>query len=498
MIAFSRYAPNLDDLLWFEDIYFGEINFFYNAGGSPREGRFYPFANVDLLLLMKISHSPYLFFGVNAMLCVIFCVIYLKILDSSNGKNALNSAIIALFIMSAGFVRVFFGICYPEKLQIIWIALFMLFSLRVTQNPTPKNQLFGIIFLNIALYYKEPLFIAALAFGAVLLMYAISNHCKDLRKYAIYIIASALLYVALYVLLILAFWSVETYYKQHSFSYARDLTSFVINDSLIAFGFGGILLYRIYAVFVKKARIEPFFDGFLVASLAYLSVFIVLKMYDSYYLLPCYAFGIPAFIYFGRKYGRVLFIKICVILGLLGFFMQNLPQGIYNMIDLKAQGVQFHRTLDFIASYLKENKSAKVYVYGSGRGKQLYGYDVQIYSFHLVKYAISMRGVDGNAWDILRTNALYNDKADNFSVEFDTPKSGDLMIVNNKSVFGDSLKKARENGELLFKSGFSSVPYIALLPFTQYISAKYFSVNLSGGRTNFFRLPRETYIFRAK
>ena len=134
LVAFSRYAPNLDDLSWFENIYQNKIDFYLYTGGNPQEGRFYPFANIDLLLLMKISKSPYLFFSVNAVLFVIFCVLYLKILALSNGKTALNSLIVALLSLSVGFVIVFFGICYPEKLQVIWLSIFMLCSFCVIRD----------------------------------------------------------------------------------------------------------------------------------------------------------------------------------------------------------------------------------------------------------------------------------------------------------------------------------------------------------------------------
>lgn len=141
LVAFSRYAPNLDDLAWFAYISHEEMDFFYGGGGNPRDGRFYPFAFIDLLLLMKISTSPYLFFAVNAVLFVVFCVLYLKILELSNGKSALNSLIVALLTLSVGFVIVFFGICYPEKLQVIWLSIFMLCSFCVIRDMGGANPL---------------------------------------------------------------------------------------------------------------------------------------------------------------------------------------------------------------------------------------------------------------------------------------------------------------------------------------------------------------------
>ena len=507
LIAFSRYAPNLDDLPYFAYIYQNEMNFFTGGGGNPKNGRFYPFAFLDLLILMKISTSPYLFFSVNALLFALFCIIYIKILDLSNGKSALNSAIVVLVSLSFGFVIVFFGICYPEKIQIIWLSIFMLCSFCVIRDLSRDSykdsgksnrftQIFGILSLNIALYYKEPTFAAAFAFGVVLLVYAIQNHTHKLKKYALYIICSALLYALLYVLLVLVFNEISSLYtKNVEGTILREFVGCVLNDSLVIFAVGGILLYRIYAVLIKKARIEPFFDGLLAGSLAYFSVFVALKMYAPYYILPCFVLGMPALLYFSRKYFHNLFIKICLILGLFGFFTQNLPSGIYKMIDLKAQGVQYHRTLDFTASYLKANQNAEIYFQGIGQGYEIYGEEA---TFAVSWFEAYLR-IFHNVHIDLRTNApIGTHLAFGFNIYEGTPKSNDLIIVNNLNAYADSLSIAGQSGELIFQSGFHTIPYFALLPFVKYISVKYFSANLWGKNTNFFRMPTETYIFKVR
>lgn len=133
LVAFSRYAPNLDDSWIWLRIIEGKGNEIY-TGFRPQIGRFWTLGLVDLVLLMKISTSPYLFFAVNAVLFVVFCVLYLKILELSNGKNALNSLITALLTLSVGFVIVFFGICYAEKIQVIWLSIFMLCSFCVIRD----------------------------------------------------------------------------------------------------------------------------------------------------------------------------------------------------------------------------------------------------------------------------------------------------------------------------------------------------------------------------
>ena len=509
LVAFSRYAPNLDDSWIWLRIIEGKGNEIY-TGFRPQIGRFWTLGLVDLVLLMKISTSPYLFFVVNAVLFVVFCVLYLKILELSNGKSALNSLITALLTLSVGFVIVFFGICYAEKIQVIWLSIFMLCSFCVIRDmgggkstkSTQSHQIISIISLNIALYYKEPTFIAAFAFGAVLLIFAIQNRHKDLAKYAICIIFSACFYVFLYKLFI-----VDEVDKFYFVLTAKDifalLQGFALNESILTFSISGFLLYRIYCVLIKKERIEPFFDGLLVASLGYFSAFVVLKMHTLYYCLPCFVLGIPSVLYFSRKYWRNIFIKICLILGLFGFATQNLPSGIHKMIDFKAQGVQFHQTLDFVAQYLRKNNGANLYFEGIGRGRDIYDFEMEMRPFWFAEYLEKFYSVydfdlrtsapNGTRFQINQKGKYTLSNSDTIS----TPKSGDLIIVSNKSAFGDSLSVAQNRGELIFTSGFPSVPQIALMPFIKYLNAKYFKSDIFGKHNNFFALPRRTYVFRA-
>ncbi len=509
LVAFSRYAPNLDDSWIWLKIIEGKSNEIYN-GFKPQIGRFWTLGLVDLVLLMKISTSPYLFFGVNAVLFALFSTLYLKILNISNGKNALNAIITALLTLNISFVIVIFGIYYPEKLQVIWLSIFMLCSFCAIRDmgggksakSTQSYQIISIISLNIALYYKEPTFIAAFAFGAVLLISALQNRHKDLAKYALCIIFSACFYVFLYKLLI-----VDEVDKFYSALTAKDafalLQGFAFNESILTFSISGFLLYRIYCVCVKKERIEAYFDGLLCASFGYFSAFVVLKMYALYYCLPCFVLGIPSVLYFSRKYWHNMFVKICLILGLFGFFTQNLPSGIHKMIDLKAQGVQLHQTLDFVAQYLQQNKGANLYFEGIGRGREIYDFEVGMRPFWFAEYLEKFYSIyDFDLQTSAPNSADFrpNPKAKYTLLNSDmlsAPKGNDLIIVSNKSAFGDSLNRAGERGELIFVSGFPSIPHIALMPFIKYLNAKYFKSDIFGKNDNFFALPCRTYVFRA-
>ena len=507
LVAFSRYAPNLDDSWMWLRIIEGKMDEIY-MGFRPQIGRFWTLGLVELPILAKISTSPYLFFAFNALLFALFSALYLKILNISNGKSALNAFITALLSLSTAFVIVFFGICYGEKIQVIWLSIFMLcsfFAINGTgggrlAKSTQSHQIIGIIALNIALHYKEPTFIAAFAFGVVVLIFALQNRRKDLAKYALCVIFSACYFALLYYYLV--FGEIDkTYSALVAKSTLAVLWEYAINDSIVVFGVGGMVLFRAYRIIFKREKIEPYFDGLLCASFGYFSAFVVLKMSAPYYLLPCYAFGIPSLLYFGRKYFCNIFIKIVLFLGLFGFFAQNLPSGIHKMIDLKAQGVQFHRALDFVAQYLREHKSADIYFEGIGRGRELYDFEMEMRPLWFAEYLERVHKASN--FDLQTSAPNGADFRPNAKAKYtllnsemlSAPKSGDLIIVSNKSAFGDALARASTKGEVVYKSGFPSIPNIALAQFLRY------AWDLRQGaesRANYFVLSLQTYVIQAK
>lgn len=490
LVSFSRYAPNLDDMPFFLHIY--NDNAVEILKHTQNNMRFYPFGFLDLFILSKISSNPYLYFGFNATLFAVFCVIYLKMLDLSNGAKKINLAILATLTLSVGFVQVYFGICYPEKIQVFWLAIFMLSSFIMLNNPSKLPFLAGILSLNLALYYKEPTFILAIAFGLVYLIFSTQ------KRYAIYTLASAVLYGICYAFVLL-FNDDGKYSRlvEGSNAVAMTLRGYLdcaLSDSLIIFGIGGLFVYRIALVFIHKKPSLPFYDACLAGSFAYLGCIIGLGIYEEYYLLPCYVLGIPPLVYFFKLYFHKAFIKVILVFGLFGFLTQNLPSGIYSMINFKAQGVQLHRTLDFSAEYLKQNDKARLFFEGVGDGVNLYGFDNSIYVFSAVVYLHRIYGVNAVKW---KTNAKPYKDALLYTTSFDTPKKGDLIIYNQWSAF-DSPPAENLHKELIYTSGFPTIPRISLKWLLCYANAKYLKLEseVFWQGSNCFALPLQSQVFK--
>ena len=95
------------------------------------------------------------------------------------------------------------GICYPERMQIIFLLVFVLASLRFYQVAKCRYAWLGFISANLALYYKEPTFLMIGCFGFVGLCIA---YVRGLGRiacgYYAFLVASASVYLGIYLVAI--------------------------------------------------------------------------------------------------------------------------------------------------------------------------------------------------------------------------------------------------------------------------------------------------------
>ncbi|MGX2981845.1 hypothetical protein [Helicobacter sp. 23-1045] len=499
MVAFSRYTFNLDDIWMWLKIY--EKSPILDQQFNPQIGRFWIFGLQDLNFLMQISSSPYLFFSVNALGVAIFAFIYAKILHFTNANFIFNQLFVIALCLSYGFCVVNFGICYPEKLLIIFLCVFMFASYFVIYRKS--HFLLGIIALNIALYFKEPVFLVAFAVGAIFLAHSIKAKNLFLAKYALLILCSGALYALLY--LILIFPNMGKHYGRFTentdiaLETMRGFANYGINDSLIVIFLSTLALRRIYGILIKKEALEVYFDAFLGGAVIYFAVFMKLAIFESYYLLPCYVLGGASAIYFTKKYFKNIFVKIALFASLALFFTSNMPSGIYTMINLKAMGVQFHQTLEKTASYINSHPKTNIYFDGIGRGREMYA---EWYASYFGEYLQKLYGAKD--FDLRTKEANLKDFSLDLksawtlknSLAISTPQKGDLIILNNTTIYENRLEDLGQKYDLLFTSDFPTLPYFALKPMIKYLNKAIFGAKHDIlGHQNIFKYPLRSYIF---
>lgn len=489
MVAFSRYSFNLDDIWMWLEIYHNKPIF---NGYTPEFGRFFPLASLDLDLLMRLSPSPYIFFAFNALLVAGIGVMLWQILSALCGARYLWLRVVLLLgiLLHPGFVTIMLGICYPERMQAVFLLLFVLASLRFYNGYALRHAWLGVVSANIALYYKEPTFLMIGCFGLLGVLVAYQRGLgRRALVYAGSLVASAGVYLILYLLLI--FPKITGVYQRVEFesareawlAFARGMFNFALNDVFLLILLPAIALYRIYLIMRKKSKIHILWDSLLLSTLLYLGAFIKLKLFENYYLLPMYFMGFGAVVYFLwiEGYIKRLFFRALSVMCAIIFVVNTLPQGVYIYAWLKGEGLKFHSALEFIASKARGREELHLYFDGNGEDRKLHSRAYWIYTSEYLK-------------------ELYH--THNVKVHFDLERarSGDLILLNqssNKRVDSAYLADMERRYRLIYTSKYFTLPYIGLKPLlkTLFHSSKTLK-DATYGQENYFRLPMRDYIYQ--
>lgn len=508
-------------------------------GYNPSAGRFYPLAFIDLAALMQLSASPYLFFSFNALIVLAIGILLYILLDSAflDSTSHLNKPpkyhhplyllTLTLILFHPGFVTIMIGICYPERLQILFLLIFVLASASFYKTQNLKTALIGIIAANLSLYYKEPTFLIVGFFGVFHLFFlyltrhnakskAIKTAHKKLAIYYATLCLSALIFIALYMILIYP--NITNAYRREIFlsTYemvlyiAKGIINFGLNDCFLLIALPALAIYRFYAIAFKKDFTHLFWDSLIFSGLLYVCAFLALRLFEAYYLMPAYIISIGGIIYFLFHAPKMhkLILGFCLLL----FSINTLPQGIYTYIWLKTEGVKFHESLSFVANLAKNSdKPLTLYFDGNGRGEE---YNTWYWGF-FDKYLQEIYGVKN--FDI-KTNmpnskTLYDKPKlwlydPNFpltiynSPDITTPKSGDLIILNSSTKHNANkayLENLRQTHDEIFVSKAFGIPYFGLKPLIKTLFSKSQALqDATLNNKNVFKFPTHDHIYKVR
>ena len=487
MVVYSRYTFNLDDIWMWLNIYEGKAIF---NGYNPESGRFFPLASLDLNLLMYFTNNPYVYFVFNAILVGYFGVLLWRILSIITGGGRLWLRIVLLcgFLFHPGFVTIMLGICYPERMQIIFLLVFVLASLRFYQVAKCRYAWLGFISANLALYYKEPTFLMIGCFGFVGLCIA---YVRGLGRiacgYYASLVASASVYLGIYLVAIYPkitkiYQRVELSVREEWLAFARGIFNFTLNEVFLFVLLPSIVAYRIFLIVRKKSQIHILWDSLLLCSLLYVGAFLKLKLFENYYLLPVYivSFGSMVYFLFIEGYVKIVFFRIVTIICMVVFLINTIPQGINVYSVLKSGGVKFHSAMQFIATQAKDVPTLYLYFDGNGDRKKFYDRSYWIYFDEYLK-------------------KIYD--THNVVVKFDITqaKKGDFILLNQSTSKMVDLQYLAQMGgkyQLVYVSEWFSLPYIGLKPLIKYLFNSQKIKDAVYGNENIFRLPLRDYIYK--
>ena len=246
-------------------------------------GRFYILDGIEQLSLNHyLGVSPLVFYLVNAIeFLLLFFVLFRitkKTFTNTTSKMPYLVPIVASF--TPGLCTAYFRLLVPERLLVLCLSVLVLLDLEGLNDRFKKVGYFLISI--VAFLLKEPAFliIGGLSF--------FNYFKKKNRKFHLLMMVTCLIYgVTLYFLIKLKPAGGNSYgsiYARNTFLFLKNIFNFSLNDP-------GIVFFCIpvwFLLLIKKKTLDPYLT--LIAG--YFSIFLVLGLYQEYYLLPLLPFVI--------------------------------------------------------------------------------------------------------------------------------------------------------------------------------------------------------------
>lgn len=476
MTFFSRWGP-IDDWNMLEYL-IADTSRMQLVNTFSTSGRFFPLYRIEWDILSNISINPYLFYFFNFIEATIACYMLYSVCARYSQKITGFFAVFVL-ILSPAFVASFYKLGVPDKNSffLFAIAIYIILNYFSLSDNSIKQHFYVLVALvatNLALYFKEPGFILVSVFATV---FTILNYLHNKKWYTQnrkrilmifgFSLASSFIFLISYIALpyltdmnatlsnnyVTGFNPNADIIERFLLSF-QSIIWFLFTDPLVIFVAPLILIFRltkwkriVQNINNPEDRIRLFVaDSALAATLCYACFFIITAVINYHYLLPAYAFLLPALAVYADilrnkeiiktkqppKYINLHKIAIIILtLLLIGSF----SAGINQMILLKYIPYNMNEFLDESIPIIESDLDSKlsddnVNFFLLGVDKRHY---VEIY--HSFPAYLKLRGI--NNIDIKSVEEVDDNFLPNISAEYTAfrtqyiqiPESGDYIVV---------------------------------------------------------------------
>lgn len=355
---------------------------YYN---SVELGRFGPLGGQEYNLVAIFTSSPLGYFAFNATQLLLTAIILVWILRQYSTTSALVYLAGVLLLLTPGFTLAYFKLLSVEKNVLFLLSAFATAYLLFQKRQQTVYLVLALLCANLAIYYKEPVFVAITVFSAGRLLLTWKSSSARPRLLDSLLIASALVYFGIYLATILPHHGAAIYAPSAAdynlFVWMKNVANYALfSDPIPVLLLMPLLLWRLFHVFVRGSPAHPMMDPMLAAGAAYAGVFIVLNMYGPYYLLPAYLFTLPPLVYFiGRGELRGMFWKTCFAAVAFVLAFNTIPLAVHYVAYNKYVPVNFNKTMDFLVQDINRRYAGQrlnIFYDGVDRGTGLGTYFV--------------------------------------------------------------------------------------------------------------------------
>ena len=330
-------------------------------------GRYYPLNGQDIAIISKVSIAPSAFYFYN--LFQFFFIIYLivKLLTYLFGKNYKNLfyILILILILSPGFTTSWFRLLVPERGAVLFLSVFIYCYIYFQDRQSNSLLIMGVVAAAISLFYKETMFI--LVGGLSLYHFIFGYRILTIKQkiFDILLILTSIFWLLIYYSLVYINKGEAMYGEGVSgqfSSFLKQILSFSLSDPFALFLLPTLFVVRLYATIKNNERINPLYDGLIFASILYILAYLKLGIYNYYYLLPIYIYGIIAIVFFllKKRYFSNIYIKIALILSIILFTFGSFPLGLHSISHYKNTPYNYQKSLSFLTDYINNSDNKLV------------------------------------------------------------------------------------------------------------------------------------------
>jgi len=457
-------------------------------------GRFGPAATMqyNALLLFTDKPTPTLYYAVHAIQFVMLVFFLTRILGNYTSNRKIMYIVIVLLTLTAGFTYSWFRLQMSERDIVLAFATFLFFYFTYQKSQKPIWLALAVIAANIAIYYKEMPSILIGTYAVAHLILSVRNRETDIRIriFNIVLLASALIYLALYASLVLPHGGTSTYGKS-DLPVLEVLVKNFLNYLFVTDPFAILIIlpltvWRVYRVFLRGDAALPFHDSLLAAASMYIVGHFVLNVSGDYYFQPAYIIALPSLFHFLKERLEEKSWKYATIVAGVLLVVNSIPLGLHYLTYFKYAPANLNATTDFLVHDIRARspgKRANIFLDGSGRdtgGKWTYF----TFSEHLLYKGLTPREFDlrSNIGEYTEAYFPYLGKIPTpFTVFEKGPPSeiskGDYLMVSvhsyDKSKQPDNieyLKALEKDYDLLFRTNsLFAIPLINLKSIGRYL-----------------------------
>jgi hypothetical protein len=242
--------------------------------------------------LLGTSAQLYHSFSIVELLVVLACVS--RILDET--PTWLRCGVMMFLVTLPGFVRSFFGLVYPERDMVVWLAIWLVCLQAFARTGSRSAFCGALVAAQFALYYKETAFVLVGGFAGARLLFAGWRDAGALKqgRYARFVKDHSLelahltlcaVFLIVYVVVIARHITAAYVNTEARAATTATLSGYVHSDfvvDVLAVVFGWRLVSAAFGRRALDAQWDPLAAGGLAFALAYVKLGIV----RDYYLAP--------------------------------------------------------------------------------------------------------------------------------------------------------------------------------------------------------------------